>query len=76
MLNLVNLTKNVKRFINLKLNQMDSKVRVTLLARGIKVTKICKNDLQIQKFERDMPAKYNLLFTSTPYIIGYHYITD
>jgi len=43
---------------------------MSLLSKGIKVTKVCKNEIECFKFERDMPAKYNLLFTNIPYIIG------
>jgi len=47
---------------------------MTLLSKGIKVTKVCKNERECFKFERDMPAKYNLLFSKTPYVIGKKYI--
>lgn len=46
------------------------KVKMTLIAKGIKVEKICTSKREIKTFERDMPAKYNLLFSNTPYIIG------
>lgn len=46
------------------------KVEMILLAKGIKVTKVCRNSNECFKFERDMPAKFNLLFTKTPYVIG------
>lgn len=46
------------------------KVKMTLIAKGIKVEKICTSERQIFIFERDMPAKYNLLFSKTPYAIG------
>lgn len=49
---------------------------MTLLSKGIKVTKVCKNNSEVYKFERDMPAKYNLLFSKTPYIIGKKYIYE
>ena len=49
---------------------------MSLLSKGIKVTKVCKNANECFKFERDMPAKYNLLFTKTPYVIGKRYINE
>ncbi len=43
---------------------------LTLIAKGIKVTKVCKNEREVAIFKRDMPAKYRLLFqTETPYAI-------
>jgi len=50
------------------------KYEMTLLAKGVKVTKQCKNDYEAYIFERDMPAKYNLLFTKTPYVIGKRFL--
>ena len=58
----------------IKLNNM--RYEMTLLSKGIKVTKVCKNNSEVYKFERDMPAKYNLLFSKTPYIIGKKYIYE
>ena len=52
------------------------KYEMSLLSKGIKVTKVCKNANECFKFERDMPAKYNLLFTKTPYVIGKKYIYE
>ena len=46
------------------------KVKMTLLAKGIKVEKVCTTERQVFNFERDMPAKYNLLFSKIPYMIG------
>lgn len=46
------------------------KVKMTLIAKGIKVEKICTSEKEVFNFERDMPAKYNLLFSKTPYMIG------
>jgi len=51
-----------------------TKYEMSLLSKGIKVTKVCKNEIECFKFERDMPAKYNLLFTNIPYIICKRYI--
>lgn len=50
------------------------KYKMTLLSKGVKVSKECKNDYEAYIFERDMPAKYNLLFTKTPYIIQRTYL--
>ena len=46
------------------------KVKMTLISKGIKVEKICTSQRDIYIFERDMPAKYNLLFSNIPYLIG------
>lgn len=44
--------------------------QVTLISKGIKVTKICKSQSEVYVFHRDMPCKYNLLFqTEVPYAI-------
>ncbi len=45
-------------------------IRMTLIAKGIKVEKTCKTQREVRTFERDMPAKYDLLFSSEPYMIG------
>ena len=43
---------------------------LTLISKGVKVTKVCKNEREVAIFKRDMPAKYHLLFqTDTPYAI-------
>ena len=46
------------------------KIKMTLISKGIKVEKIVTSDYQVYIFKRDMPAKYNLLFSGKPYIIG------
>jgi hypothetical protein len=43
--------------------------KVTFITKGIKVSKICKNEYYIEKFRQDMAAKYNVLFTTIPYMI-------
>lgn len=50
------------------------KVRMLLIAKGIKVEKICTSEREVIIFERDMPARYNLLFSRTPYVIGRMFI--
>lgn len=49
-------------------------IKMTLISKGIKVEKICKSEIECFKFERDMPAKYNLLFSKIPYVIGKRYL--
>ena len=46
------------------------KIKMTLISKDIRVVKICNSEKQVTIFERDMPAKYNLLFSNIPYIIG------
>ncbi len=46
------------------------KVKMTLISKGIKVEKICTTEREVYIFNRDMPAKYGLLFTDIPYVIG------
>lgn len=46
------------------------KIKMTLIAKGIKVEKICKTKREIAVFYRDMPAKYDLLFSKKPYVIS------
>lgn len=43
---------------------------MTLISKGIKVSKICKTEREVYVFERDMPAKHGLLFSKIPYMIG------
>ena len=44
--------------------------QVTLISKGIKLTKICKSQKEVNTFHRDMPCKYGLLFqTKIPYAI-------
>jgi hypothetical protein len=45
-------------------------IEMSLIAKGIKVKKVCKSEKECFIFERDMPSKYNLLFSKTPYVIG------
>jgi len=47
------------------------KIKMTLISKGIKVEKICKTEHECYIFERDMPAKYGLLFSKIPYAIGW-----
>ena len=46
------------------------RIKMTLISKGIKVEKICTTQHEVFIFERDIPAKYHLLFSKTPYIIG------
>ena len=50
------------------------KIKMTLLSKGIKVEKICTTEKEAFIFERDMPAKYQLLFTKITYAIGKRYL--
>ena len=50
------------------------KIKMTLISKGIKVEKICTTEKEAFIFERDMPAKYELLFTKIPYAIGKRYL--
>ncbi len=45
-------------------------IKMTLIAKNLEITKVCKNEIEAFKFERDMPAKYNLLYSKKSYIIG------
>jgi len=47
--------------------------QIELIAKGIKVTKSVTTEKQADIFERDMPAKYNLLFSGKPYMIKRKY---
>lgn len=51
------------------------KVEMTLIAKGIKVSKICKSEKEVFIFSRDYPAKYGLLFSKKPYIIKTLYLS-
>ena len=46
---------------------------VTLISKWIKVSKKCTSNVEIEKFKRDIPAKYNLLFSNIPYAIRISY---
>lgn len=43
---------------------------MTLISKGIKVEKVCTTKREIYTFNRDMPARYGLLFSGIPYVIG------
>lgn len=49
-------------------------IKMSLLAKGIKIEKICTNMWEVYVFERDMPCKHGLLFSKTPYIVGKVYL--
>ena len=51
-------------------NDKDMKIKMTLIAKGVNVEKVCTSERECFVFERDMPAKYNLLFSKIPYVIG------
>ena len=51
-------------------------IKMTLISKGINVSKICKTERECFVFERDMPAKYNLLFTKIPYAVGKTFIDN
>jgi hypothetical protein len=52
----------------LKLNDM--KVKMVLLAKGVRVEKVVSTERDAFVFERDMPAKHGLLYSKTPYAVG------
>lgn len=49
---------------------------MSLISKGINVVKICTSEKQAFIFERDMPAKYNLLFSKITYAIGKMYLEN
>lgn len=49
---------------------------MSLIAKDIKVQKTCNTEKEAFIFERDMPAKHNLLYSGKPYAIGKKYIED
>jgi hypothetical protein len=48
--------------------------KMTLISKGLKIEKICNSEYECFIFERDMPAKYDLLFSGKPYLIGKTYL--
>lgn len=50
------------------------KIKMQLISKGIKVEKVCTSEYEAYIFERDMPAKYNLLFSKIPYAVGKRYL--
>jgi hypothetical protein len=46
------------------------KIKMTLTAKNLKIEKICTTERDCYIFERDMPSKYDLLFSKEPYFIG------
>ena len=46
------------------------KIKMTLISKGIKVEKVCTTEREVFTFERDMPARYGLLWSGTPYAVG------
>jgi hypothetical protein len=45
------------------------KVKIALISKGINIEKVCTTEREVHTFERDMPAKHNLLFSNKPYLI-------
>lgn len=52
------------------------KIEMILIAKGLKVIKVCKSEKEVFLFERDMPAKHGLLYSKKPYVIGKKYIKN
>ena len=48
--------------------------KMTLLSKNLKIEKKCNTERECFVFERDMPAKYNLLFSKETYIIVKKYL--
>ena len=48
--------------------------KMTLISKGLKVEKVVESEYEAFIFERDMPAKYDLLFSGKPYVIGKVYL--
>jgi hypothetical protein len=46
------------------------KVQMTLISKGLKVSKICTTEKEVRNFERDMPYKYNLTNKNISFAIG------
>lgn len=44
--------------------------KMTLTAKNLRIEKKCHSIYECFIFERDLPAKYNLLFEKKPYVIG------
>jgi hypothetical protein len=49
-------------------------IKMRLISKTVKIEKICKSEKEAYIFERDMPAKHNLLFSKEPYVIGKQYL--
>lgn len=63
--------KNIVTFDDIKQTKTENmEIKMTLIAKGIKVEKVCTTQREVEVFKRDMPAKYDLLFSGKPYAIG------
>ena len=45
-------------------------IEMSLISKDVNIKKICRTQREVFTFERDMPAKYDLLFSKKPYVIG------
>ena len=45
-------------------------IEMSLISKGVNIKKVCRTQREVFTFERDMPAKYDLLFSKKPYLIG------
>jgi len=57
-----------------KYSKTPCNIKMSLMARGVKIEKICTNLWDVHTFERDMPTKHKLQFSGKPYIIGKTYL--
>jgi hypothetical protein len=51
-------------------------IKVTFITGNIKVSKVVDSEKKAYRFGQDMAAKYEVLFTNTPYIIGKTYLEN
>ena len=74
----VNLTQHNQNLLKMEStksqNPINQKMILWIAGRGDVVTKVCKTQLDAFLFERDMPAKYGVLFSKTPYMIKTYYL--
>lgn len=53
-----------------KLKKQTCNVKMSLISKNVNVDRICKTEYECYIFQRDIPAKYSLLFSKTPYAVG------
>jgi hypothetical protein len=51
-------------------------IKVTFITGNVIVSKVVDSEKKAYRFGQDMAAKYEVLFSNTPYVIGKRYLDN
>lgn len=57
-----------------RLSKTPCNIKMVLMAKDLRVEKICTNLWDVHIFERDIATKHKLQFSGKPYVIGKTYL--